>query len=802
MLQLLGKKTLFFDGGMGTQLQAAGLPVGAIPEELNIDDPKLIESVHARYLNAGADFITTNTFGANAHKMARAKYSNTDMIKAAVKIADTARKNAGREKDSYIALDIGPIGELLAPIGTLSFDDAYELFREQIVCVKDDIDVVIFETFGDLYELKAGVLAAKENCDKPVFVSMSFDKSGRTLTGSNPITYINVMEGLKVNAIGVNCSLGPKELEPVIMTLLENSHVPVLIQPNAGLPTLKDGKTVFELTPEAFVDALSNVRDKGIAMIGGCCGTTPDFIRAVKDSFPSDVKERNVPYRTAVSSSTMTVYLDESVRVCGERLNPTGKKKLQAALREEKYDMLISEAIAQEDAGAKVLDVNVGLPGIDEAAVMKKIIPMLQEVVSIPLQIDSSSPAAIEAACRVYNGKPLINSVNGKDAVMDAVFPVAVKYGGVVIGLTLSEEVPKLCEERVAIAKKIINKAESYGLSKKDLVIDCLTLTVSAQQAEASQTLEALREVTSMGLSSTLGVSNISFGLPNRPLINRTFLTLAMQSGLKMPIINPLDRSLMDCIDAFNVIYNIDEGCIEYIKNQENAPVQTTVVVPSTASTPSAAGSAQTSGASTKKDVGFCIAKGLKDEVSDITNKELESTDPMVLINETIIPALNKVGRDYDSGKIFLPQLIQAAETAKVAFAEVQKHFTVSGEKKGPVLICTVEGDIHDIGKNIVKVVCDSYGYEIIDLGKDVAVDSVVDAYKQYAPKVIGLSALMTTTVENMKRTIAALRANDCKVPITVGGAVLTEEIAKEIDADYYTEDAMSMVNLLKELNV
>ena len=794
---LLGKITLFFDGGMGTQLQANGLSVGAIPEELNIDKPELIVMIHENYLKAGADFITTNTFGANAHKMSRAKYPNTEMIKAAVKNADTARKNLGRENDSYIALDIGPIGELLAPIGTLSFDDAYELFKEQIVCVKDDIDLVIFETFGDLYELKAGVLAAKENCDKPVFVSVSFDKSGRTLTGTNPETYINVMEGLKVDAIGVNCSLGPKELEPVIRTLLEKSHLPVLIQPNAGLPTLRDGKTVFELTPESFIDALSNVMNEGIAVIGGCCGTTPDFIKLEKTNFPIVVKERNVPLRTAVSSSTMTVYLDEDVKVCGERLNPTGKKKLQAALREENYDMLISEAIAQEDAGAKVLDVNVGLPGIDEAAVMKKIIPMLQEVVSIPLQIDSSNPAAIEAACRIYNGKPLINSVNGKDSVMEAVFPVANKYGGVVIGLALSEEVPKLCEERVAIAEKIIGKAKEYGIPEKDLVIDCLTLTVSAQQAEAAETLKALKAVSDMGLSSTLGVSNISFGLPNRPLINRTFLTLAMQSGLKMPIINPLDRSLMDCIDAFNVIYNVDKGCETYIKNQENVVVQTVTVQKS-----ATGDGATASAAGGKKDVGFCIIKGLKDEITEVTVEELKNTDAMVLINETIIPALNKVGRDYDSGKIFLPQLIQAAETAKVAFAEVQKHFTVSSEKKGPVILCTVEGDIHDIGKNIVKVVCESYGYEIIDLGKDIPVDSVVDAYKEYKPKAIGLSALMTTTVENMKRTIAALRANDCDVPIMVGGAVLTEEIAKEIDADYYTEDAMSLVNLFKELNI
>lgn len=795
MLQFLGKKTLFFDGAMGTQLQAAGLGVGAIPEELNIDNPELLISIHERYLNAGADFISTNTFGANAHKMSRAKYSNIEMIKAAVSIADKARTKCGRKNDAYIALDIGPIGELLAPIGTLSFEDAYNLFKEQIVCVKDDIDVVIFETFGDIYELKAGILAAKENCDKPVFVSMSFDKSKRTLTGTDPITYVKICEGLGVDAIGVNCSLGPKELRPVIEDLLNTSHVPVLIQPNAGLPTLKDGVTSYELTPKSFIEALEPVKDKGIAIIGGCCGTSPDFIKAEKESFPEFVSARLVPYDTSVTSSTQTVILDGSVKVCGERLNPTGKKKLQAALREENYELLLSEAIAEEEAGAKILDVNVGLPGIDEAAVMTKIIPMLQEVVSIPLQIDSSNPAAIEAACRIYNGKPLINSVNGKDAVLDAVLPVAKKYGGTVIGLTLSEEVPKKCEERIAIAKKIIKRAEDYGLRKEDLIIDCLTLTVSAQQAEASETLKALKVITEMGLKTTLGVSNISFGLPNRPLINRTFLTLAMEAGLTMPIINPMDRALMDCISAFNVIFNIDEGCTEYIKSQENA---VTEIVTKTVGTDTAKGSLDSS----NKDLSFYIAKGLKDEIAEKTKVALSEKDGLTLINDTIIPALNTVGKDYESGKIFLPQLIQSAEAAKIAFAEVQKTFTASTEKKGPVVICTVEGDIHDIGKNIVKVVCESYGYDIIDLGKDVAVDKVIEGVKKHSPKAIGLSALMTTTVENMKKTIVALKESGLNVPIFVGGAVLTEEIAKEIGADYYTEDAMASVNLLKKLNI
>lgn len=794
MLQHLNRQTLFFDGGMGTMLQSAGMATGAIPEELNIDNPELIASIHEKYLNAGADFITTNTFGANAHKMERAKYPNTDMIKAAVKNANDARIKCNRQNDSYIALDIGPIGELLAPIGTLSFDAAYDLFKQQIECVKDDIDCVIFETFGDIYELKAGVLAAKETCDKPVFVSMSFDKSKRTLTGTNPLTYINVMEGLHVDAIGVNCSLGPKELQPIIEDLLEYSHTPVLIQPNAGLPSLKDGKTFYELKPEDFIEALKPVMEKGIAVVGGCCGTSPEFIKLEKANFPVNVPARTAKDITAVSSSTQTTILDGTVKVCGERLNPTGKKKLQAALREENYEMLIQEAIAQEDAGAKILDVNVGLPGIDEAEVMKRIIPMLQEVVSVPLQIDSSNPAAIEAACRIYNGKPLINSVNGKTAVMEAVFPIAKKYGGVVIGLTLNEEIPKLCEERVAIARQIIDKASEYGLGKKDLVIDCLTLTVSAQQKEATETLKALRVVNKeMGLNTTLGVSNISFGLPNRPLINRTFLTLAMEAGLTMPIINPLDRALMDCIDAFNVIFNVDEGCVDYIKRQENSVTQivTTTTAGNTASKEA-----------DNKDLTFYICKGLKDEVQAKTASELETVDAMDLVNNTIIPALNKVGKEYEAGKIFLPQLIQAAETAKVAFAEVQKHFEVSTDKKGPVILCTVEGDIHDIGKNIVKVVCESYGYDIIDLGKDVSVERVVESYHKFAPKAIGLSALMTTTVENMKKTIAALKADGCTVPIWVGGAVLTEEIAAEINADYYTEDAMASVNLLKKLNI
>lgn len=778
--QRLGKEILLFDGGMGTQLQAAGMKAGEIPETYNIDHPEIIIDIHSRYLRAGANFITMNTFGCNPLKMKESPYCYCDMLKAAVNNAKKARDLVN--KDAFIVLDIGPIGQLLEPLGTLSFDEAYEMIASQVLLVKDDVDVVLLETMTDLYEVKAGILAVKENSDLPVFVTMTFEQNGRTLTGADPTTFVNVVEGLGVDALGVNCSLGPKELKPIVDEILEVASVPVIIQPNAGLPVLRDGQTYYDLKAYDYVQAMIDYMERGVAVVGGCCGTTPEFISELKKVARKDVVARNVQLKTRVSSQNQTVTFEGQVIVCGERLNPTGKKKLKLALKEERYDECVVEGIKQQRAGADILDVNVGLPGIDEPATMKKVIQLLQEVINLPLQIDSSSPEAIEKACRYYNGKPLINSVNGKDEVMDAIFPIVKKYGGVVIGLTLEDGIPLLAEERLAIAQKIIHKAEGYGIAKKDIIIDCLTLTASAQQKEVKETLKALQLVKQqLGVHTVLGVSNVSFGLPNRPLLNRTFLTLAMQSGLDLPIINPLDQQLMDTILAYNVLYNYDQDSVQYIQGQ------------STVDTASPMKQAQFS----LQDM---IIHGLKDEVQIKTKDILQDNDAMTVINDMLIPALNQVGKEYEENKIFLPQLIQSAETTKLAFEVIKSTFPTDGASKGPIMMCTVEGDIHDIGKNIVKVVLESYGYQVIDLGKDVKVENVVEAYHHYQPLMIGLSALMTTTVIQMERTIKALRQSGCQCPIWVGGAVLTQEIADEIGADYYSKDAMDSVSLLNRI--
>ena len=645
------------------------------------------------------------------------------------------------------------------------------------------MDAVLFETMSDLYEVKAGILAARENSDLPVFVTMTFEQSGRTLSGNDPETFVNVAEGLGVDALGVNCSLGPKELKPIIEQILNEASVPVILQPNAGLPCLEHGETHYHVTPEEYVEEMKEYMAAGAAVVGGCCGTTPEFIRQLSQAAPKMTSARTVEKKTKTSGPTQTVVLGDKVIVCGERLNPTGKKKMKKALLEERYDELVVEAIRQEEAGAQVLDVNVGLPGIDEPETMKKVIKLLQEVITLPLQIDSSNPEAIEKACRYYNGKPIINSVNGKDEVMEAVFPIVQKYGGVVIGLTLDEGIPLKAEERFEIAEKIIKKAEEYGIGKEDIIIDCLTLTASAQQKEVRETLRAMKMVKELGVHTVLGVSNVSFGLPNRPLLNRTFLTLAMEAGLDLPIINPLDEELMGTIDAFHVLFYNDVDSQIYIQKQSG---EAAVKTPA-------------------KEVSFelkdIIMRGLKDEVEGAVSKKLAEMEPLSVVNEEIIPALDIVGKEYESGKIFLPQLIQSAETTKKAFEIIKESFALKeGEEKGPVMIATVEGDIHDIGKNIVKVVLESYGYRVIDLGKDVKAGDVVEACRKYQPKAIGLSALMTTTVASMEKTIRALKEDGCRAPVWVGGAVLTEDIAADIGADYYTEDAMASVNLLEKI--
>lgn len=779
----LKKEILVFDGAMGTQLQEAGLKAGEIPECLNITHPELIQSIHQKYLNAGADFITTNTFGANALKMKDVNYSLKEIIEAAIDNAKAAQKNTNRQNNSYIALDIGPIGQLLEPMGTLSFDQAYEIIKEQVLLAKDKVDLVLLETMTDIYEVKAGVLAVKENSDLPVFVTMTYETNQRTLSGCDPVTMVNILEGLNVDALGINCSLGPVELTPIINEVLKTASLPIILQPNAGLPCLVAGKTCYNMDSDTFVaESIKHVKN-GVRIIGGCCGTTPEFIAKLKKAIPAKPVITTPVKATRVSSGSKTVEFGHHVVVCGERLNPTGKKKLKEALKQQRYDELVIEAIKQDQAKAHVLDVNVGLPGIDEVATMKHVIKLLQEVISLPLQIDSSNAQAIEQACRYYNGKPLINSVNGKTETMEAIFPIVKKYGGVVIGLTLDENgIPPKAKDRLEIAKKIIKTAAKYGISKENIIIDCLVLTVSAQQKEVMETIKAVRMVKEeLGVHTVLGVSNVSFGLPNRPLLNKTFLTMAMAAGLDLPIINPLDKELMDAIDAFNVLYNYDQDATIYIQNQSN---QTVTSIKNTTDF-------------TLEDI---IIRGLKDEVKTATKKQLETKDGLEIINNILIPALDKVGKQYENNTIFLPQLIQAAETSKIAFGVIKDTFKETTATKGPVIMATVHGDIHDIGKNIVKVVLESYGYKIIDLGKDVPPETVVDAFYQYHPKAIGLSALMTTTVASMEKTIAMLKKIDNMCPIFVGGAVLTADYAKEINADYYSKDAMDAVELLNRI--
>ena len=704
----LNKDLLIFDGGFGSQLQELGMKAGEIPEYYNIEHPKIIIDIHHRYLKAGADFITTNTFGANPLKLEQHKYSYQEVILAAIQNAKEAKKI---KPDAYIALDIGPIGKLMEPMGTLTFDEVYQSVKQMVELVKEDIDVVLFETMTDIYELKASILAVKECSDLPVFATMTFETNGRSLSGCDPLTMVNVLEGLKVDALGINCSLGPNEMAPIIENILESTSSPMMIQPNAGLPLLEDGQTVYPMKVDEFIEAIVPLVKKGIAIVGGCCGTTPEFIQKLKENCPTTVTPREVSLLTRVSSGTTTV-----------------------------------------------------------------------EVIQLPLQIDSSNFQAIEEACRYYNGKPLINSVNGKDETMEAVFPVVKKYGGVVIGLALDENgIPPKAKQRFEIAKKIINKAKEYGIDKKDIIIDCLVLTASAQQKEVMETIKAVSMVKTLGVHTVLGVSNVSFGLPNRPLLNKTFLAMAMLAGLDLPIINPLDQELMNTIDAFNVLYNYDQDATNYIQKQ----AQSQVVLPK-----------QT----TSFSLNDVVLHGLKDEVKKATETALESQDGLTIVNDILIPALDQIGKDYETGKIFLPQLIQSAEASKIAFDVIKQTFKTTKSSKGPVLIATVHGDIHDIGKNIVKVVLESYGYQVIDLGKDVPAEVVLEAYHKHHPKAIGLSALMTTTVVSMEETIALLKQEENMCPIFVGGAVLTEDIAQDIQADYYTKDAMAAVNLLNEI--
>ncbi|HHW45467.1 MAG TPA: dihydropteroate synthase [Clostridiales bacterium] len=767
---------LIFDGAMGTMLQQRGLKTGELPEIYNITHSKTIIDIHTEYVNAGSHVVTTNTFGANALKLNGSGYSVQEVIKKAV-------ENAKAAKPKYVALDIGPIGQLIESLGTLSFDEAYNLFAEQVKAgAEAGVDLILIETMSDLYEAKAAVLAAKENCDLPVICTMSFQKDGRTFTGTDALTATLVLNGLGVDAVGANCSLGPEDLMDVVNTMLEYSKVPVAVQANAGIPREEKGRTVFDVDAESFADSVSKMAGMGVKIIGGCCGTTPEYIKLINKGLKNiKPKEPVVKTVTAVCSGSRTHILGGKITVIGERINPTGKKRLQEALRSHQIDYILGEAVDQLNAGADILDVNVGLPEIDEAEMIKTVVKQVQSVVPLPLQIDSSDERAIEGAVRYYNGRPIINSVNGKREVMDKIFPIAKKYGALVIGLTLDEKgIPKTALERFEIAKRILDTAIFYGIPKEDILIDCLVLTASAQQQQVMETLNAIKMVKSqLGLKTVLGVSNVSFGLPNRPLINSVFLAAALSAGLDAPIINPLSSEIMQVVDTYRVLSGEDENAALYIEKYSNA--ENPKPAPKT----------------TEKTLKDCILEGLKEEAVQKVKALLETNDPIEIVDSHFIPALDIVGGRYEKGEIFLPQLIRSAQVVQSAFEVIRQSQSKSADRtKGKIVLATVEGDIHDIGKNIVKLMLENYGFEVIDLGKDVKIQRVVDAVLTSGAKLVGLSALMTTTVKNMKDTISALRqaGADCKV--MVGGAVLNENYAKMVGADYYAKDAQAGVRI------
>ncbi len=788
---------LIFDGAMGTMLQKKGLKLGENPEILNLKEPYIIEEIHREYISSGANVITTNTFGANELKLKLCGLVVEEAIDAAVNIAKKAKGNS----ETYIALDVGPIGELLEPMGTLSFDRAYEIFKRQIIQgVKSGADIILIETMTDLYELKAAVLAAKENSSLPIFCTMTFEENLRTFTGCTPEAMVLVLEGLGVDALGVNCSLGPKQLKPIVEEICSLSHIPVMVQPNAGLPTLSIGnETKYDVTKEEFADTLCGFIDLGVRVIGGCCGTSPEYIKELyKITKNKKLVSSEKGYYSAVCTPSKVVRID-GVRIIGERINPTGKKMFKEALKNGDLDHILNQAVSQVEVGAHILDVNVGLPEIDEADMMHKVIREIQGIMDTPLQIDSSDHKAIETGLRYYNGKPILNSVNGEDEVLDRILPIVKKYGASVVGLTLDERgIPAKAEERFEIAEKIISKAAEYGIRKEDVFIDCLVLTVSAQQKEVQETLKAVRMVKEkLGAKTVLGVSNISFGLPNRELINETFLTLALANGLDLPIINPNVNGMTRVIDSYNVLYNYDKGAESYISNYANVELSTEVTIKGNGLVKN------NSNTNAVHDLKYIVVKGLKEEAKQATVELLKEKKELEIVNEYLIPALDMVGEKYEKGELFLPQLIQAAETVKNSFTILKEEISRTNSQtisKGKIIVATVKGDIHDIGKNIVKVILENYGYEMIDLGKDVPIKTVVEEAKKHNASLIGLSALMTTTLKSMEETIKALREDGYNGKIFVGGAVVTKDTAERIGADFYAKDAKESVEIARRV--
>lgn len=790
------KRFVLLDGGMGTQLQTRGLQPGQKPELAALEMPDTLTAIHADYARAGADILLANTFGANAKKLAGCPCTVEQVVSASIACA----RSAAAETGALVALDIGPLGELLVPAGTLRFEDAYAEFAQVIRAgAAAGADLVFLETMTDLYELKAAILAAKENCALPVFTSMSFESRGRTFTGCTVESYAVTAAGLGADAVGINCSLGPKEILPFAQRLCRSvpAGVPVFVKPNAGLPN-PDGS--YNLNAAEFAAEMKAYASIGVSMVGGCCGTTPDFIAKLRETFAPLVPADKIPIRRSCLCTPVRFVEVDGITVVGERINPTGKKRLQQALRDGDSAYPCAQAVAQAEAGAQVLDVNAGLPGIDEAATLEQLVKDLQAITDLPLQLDSSNPEALSRALRIYNGKPIVNSVNGEQKTLDTILPLCKKYGAAVVGLALDEHgIPADAEGRFAIAKRIAAAANAAGIPNEDIYIDCLTLTASAQQEGAVQTLEALtRCKKELGVRTVLGVSNISFGLPCRGYLNTTFLTMAMAAGLDLAIMNPNTPEMMAAVRAYRVLTSQDKQSSDYVAAYADVQIQTTQT------SKSAATVAEVGAAAPGGDALFeAVRRGLKAEARAAADAALTMREPLDVVNTSLIPALDAVGDGFEKGTVFLPQLLQAATAAQAAFESIKAKIAASGQaqgSKGKIVIATVKGDVHDIGKNIVRVILENYGYDVLDLGRDVAPERVVEAVRQTGAKLVGLSALMTTTVPNMQATIEALHAAglDCKV--MVGGAVLTPDYACNIGADYYCKDAKASADLAKQL--
>ena len=790
------KRFVFLDGGMGTQLQARGLQPGQKPELAALEMPDVLTAIHTDYANAGADILLANTFGANAKKLAGCGHTVEDVVTASIACARKAADTTG----ALVALDIGPLGELLVPAGTLSFEDAYAEFAQVIRAgTAAGADLVFLETMTDLYELKAAILAAKENCTLPIFTSMSFESRGRTFTGCTVESYAVTAAGLGADAVGINCSLGPKEILPFAQRLCRSvpAGVPVFVKPNAGLPN-PDGS--YNLDPDGFASEMKEYAAIGVSMVGGCCGTTPAFIAKLHETFSPLAPADKIPIRRSCLCTPVRFVEVNGITVVGERINPTGKKRLQQALRDGDSAYPCTQAVAQAEAGAQVLDVNAGLPGIDEAATLEQLVKDLQAVTDLPLQLDSSNPEALSRALRIYNGKPIVNSVNGETETLEKILPLCKKYGAAVVGLALDKGgIPPTVEGRVAIARRIVDAAHAAGIPDEDIYIDCLCLTASAQQEGATQTLQALaRCKKELGVRTVLGVSNISFGLPCRGYLNTTFLTMAMSAGLDLAIMNPNTPEMMAAVRAYRVLTCQDPQSTDYVAAYADVQIQTTQT------SKSAATVAEVSAAAPGGDALFeAVRRGLKAEARAAADAALTMREPLDVVNTSLIPALDAVGDGFEKGTVFLPQLLQAATAAQAAFEAIKAKIAASGQaqgSKGKIVIATVKGDVHDIGKNIVRVILENYGYDVLDLGRDVDPERVVEAVRQTGAKLVGLSALMTTTVPNMQTTIEALHAANLDCKVMVGGAVLTPDYARDIGADYYCKDAKASADLAKQL--